>query len=54
MGSFMVRGGRKDGKDVRFSTAVAVVVLILVSGFEILGILVLDLGVGHVVADARV
>jgi hypothetical protein len=46
--------GGEMGKDIRFSTSVAVVVFILVSGFEIFGILVFDLGIGHVVADARV
>ena len=40
--------------DVRFSTTIAVVVLVLVSSFEIFGIQLLDLSISHVVANTRV
>jgi hypothetical protein len=49
------RGGRwGNGKDIRFSTPIPIIVFILISGLEILGIQLLDLGIGHVVADAGV
>ena len=40
--------------DTRFAAAVAVVVLVLISGFEIFRIQLFDLSVGHVVADSGV
>lgn len=40
--------------DLRFSTPVAIIVFILISGFEILGVFFLDLRVGHVITDAGV
>ena len=50
------KGERGEGKkeDVRFSSSIPIVVFILISGFEIFGIQLFDLGVGHVVADTGV
>ncbi len=45
---------RLEKKNLRFSTTVSVVVLISVSSFEILGILLLDLGISHVVTDTGI
>jgi hypothetical protein len=46
----VVKGGRK-GKDLRFSTPIPIIVFILISGLEILGIQLLDLGICHVVTN---
>jgi hypothetical protein len=50
--------GRAKGKrgkgHVRFSSSIPIVVFILISGLEIFGVQLFDLGVGHVVADAGV
>jgi len=41
-------------ENLRFSTTISIVVLVSVSSFEILGILLLDLGISHVVTDAGI
>jgi len=46
--------GREGKGDIRFSTTISVVVLVLISGLEVFGIQLLDLSIGHVVANTRV
>jgi hypothetical protein len=46
--------GKGEKEDVRFSSSIPIIVFILISGFEIFGVQLFDLGVGHVVADAGV
>lgn len=49
------RGGEGRGvKNLRFAATIAVVVFIIIAGCEILRVLLLDFGVGHVVADTGI
>jgi hypothetical protein len=43
-----------DDVAVRFAAQVAVVVLVRVAGFEVVGVFLFDFGVGQAVADARI
>jgi hypothetical protein len=47
-------GEGEKKENIRFSTPIPIIVLILISRLKILRIHLLDLGIGHVVADARV